>query len=279
MQFTSFDGYAFFFQVNFVSLIWAKGYFFVLGNNSVTDYFPFEHAMTAADEINVKSLELTFRPEDRLHLSLYFGLADSVAAILGKHCEVVIHSLEDFSNSIVKIVNGSLSMRDIGAPITDMGLKILKDFLVTGRREPRTYFTRSRNGGSVKSSTVLLFGPAGNPIGMFCINVDLSAPFSDFAENFLSSAGTFSTESEAFGINTNDVIERTLEETVSQVNADRSVPQRLRNKTIVQQLYQSGIFDLKGAVKTVAAHLEITEHSVYKYVRAIQNSSAPADHS
>jgi predicted transcriptional regulator YheO len=184
----------------------------------------------------------------------------------------VIHSLENFDNSIVKIVNSHLSCRSVGGPLTDLALRVLRDFLHKGTYQPKTYFTRNKNGRLMKSSTILLFNTAGNPIGMFCINLDLSAPLSDFLSSFLPDSLSHPTETETFGINTNEVIERALEDAIDALDRNPGISVRLRNKTIVIQLYQGGIFDLKGSVKLVANRLELTEHSIYKYIREVQSS-------
>ena len=222
-------------------------------------------------ELKLKSIELSFTDEDKACLETFFPLADSFASILGNECEVVIHSLEDFNNSVVKIVNGTLSERSIGAPITDLGLRVLKEFLGTGSRAPKTYFTNNKDGGLMKCSTVLFVNPKGNPIGMFCINLNLSAPLSSFLESFMAAFSEGRTEKETFGLNNQEVIEKTVEDTIRKVNEDQEITLRNKKKTIVQNLYRVGIFDLKGAVRYTASELGITEHSVYKYVRQIQN--------
>ena len=48
---------------------------------------------------------------------------DGLALYLGEGYEFVLHSLEDLSHSVVKIINGHYSNRKPGAPITDFLLK------------------------------------------------------------------------------------------------------------------------------------------------------------
>ena len=42
-----------------------------------------------------------------------------LADLFGKHCEVVLHSLENLHESVIQIANGFNTGRTLGAPITD----------------------------------------------------------------------------------------------------------------------------------------------------------------
>ena len=70
-----------------------------------------------------KSFSVEFTDSDREYLASNFRLADTMADFIGPHCEVVIHSFESFEKSVVKIVNGHHTGREVGSPITDMGLE------------------------------------------------------------------------------------------------------------------------------------------------------------
>ncbi len=88
-----------------------------------------------------KSFNAEFTDKDREFLATNFRLADTIADFIGPHCEVVIHSFESFEKSVVKIVNGHHTGRNVGSPITDMGLKMLRVFEQTGEVTPKCYFT------------------------------------------------------------------------------------------------------------------------------------------
>lgn len=68
-----------------------------------------------------------FSEEDHAILASYFAVADGIAALIGKHCEIVLHSLESLEHSAIYIVNGHNTHRKIGSPITDRALKSLQD--------------------------------------------------------------------------------------------------------------------------------------------------------
>ena len=57
----------------------------------------------------------------------YEPLVDLLADLFGSNCEVVLHDIKNPERSIVKIRNGHITSRKRGGPITDLGLKIIKD--------------------------------------------------------------------------------------------------------------------------------------------------------
>ena len=63
---------------------------------------------------------------------------------------------------------------------------------------------------------------------------------------------------------------------IERIMADYDVPsQRLtidEKKGIVDQLYARGIFALKGAVSTVAKRLDVSDQTVYRYLREVQSN-------
>ncbi|MGR5470138.1 helix-turn-helix transcriptional regulator, partial [Vibrio astriarenae] len=118
-------------------------------------------------------------------LSHYFRVADTIADLIGPHCEVVIHSFESLDNSVVKIVNGHHTGREIGSPITDLGLRMWRAFEKTGEVSPKSYFTNASNGSLLKSTTCILAGPKQKPIGMLCINMNLSFPFPEIVKTLM----------------------------------------------------------------------------------------------
>jgi len=67
-----------------------------------------------------------------------------------------------------------------------------------------------------------------------------------------------------------DLVTQTIEKTIEEVNADRSVANNTKNRQIVLSLYEKGIFDIKDAINLVAERLDISRHTVYLYIRQIK---------
>ncbi|HBY9798562.1 TPA: hypothetical protein MJA66_27845, partial [Klebsiella pneumoniae] len=68
-----------------------------------------------------------FTQTDHEILKSYEAAVEGLAILIGNHCEIVLHSLEDLKCSAVKIANGEHTGRKIGSPITDLALQMLHD--------------------------------------------------------------------------------------------------------------------------------------------------------
>lgn len=228
--------------------------------------------------MDVRFLNVAFTESDRDILASYFNLADAVADIIGPHCEVVIHSLEDVDNSLVKIVNGHHTGRSLGSPITDMGLKMLRQYKQTQKAVANHYFSHSKYGALLKSITCIITRKNGEAIGLFCINMNLSVPFPDIIKTFLpdhnQSHGVLGLGVENFSADSKEVIEHALEQVISEVWNDNTINLKNKNKTIIHVLHDGGIFEFKDAVAIVSERLGITRHAVYKFLREFKSATA-----
>ncbi|WP_281075297.1 helix-turn-helix transcriptional regulator [Klebsiella quasivariicola] len=219
-----------------------------------------------------KAFSVELSGKDREFMQSYFRLADMVADLIGPHCEVVIHSFESLENSVVKIVNGHHTKRQVGSPITDMGLKMLQLFLQTGEVNSKSYFTRNKDGESLKSTTCVIAGENNKPIGLFCVNMNLSAPFPDIIKTLMPDMSISSVLNENFGSNVHDVVETATETAIREVMSDNSITVKLKNKSIVFQLFENGIFEFKEATSIISDRLGISKHAIYKYLREFKNA-------
>lgn len=205
-------------------------------------------------------------------MTSYFRLADMVADLIGPHCEVVIHSFESLERSVVKIVNGHHTGRTIGSPITDMGLKMLRLFLQTGEVNSKSYFTKNRDGQFLKSTTCVIAGEHNKPIGLFCVNMNLSAPFPDIIRTLMPDLSASPALNENFGTNVHDVVETSTETVLRQVYQDATINPKAKNKAVVFQLFENGIFEFKEATAIVSGKLGISKHAIYKYLREFKSA-------
>ncbi|PUF26991.1 hypothetical protein DAX92_26745 [Salmonella enterica subsp. enterica] len=63
---------------------------------------------------------------DKRILESWRSVAGMLGRLLGKQCEAVLHSLEDLQHSVIFIVNGNITGRGIGSPITNTALSMLQ---------------------------------------------------------------------------------------------------------------------------------------------------------
>ncbi|MGL4455384.1 MAG: helix-turn-helix transcriptional regulator [Plesiomonas sp.] len=203
-------------------------------------------------------------------LRSYEAVVDGLAALIGTHCEIVLHSLEDLNHSAVRIANGDITGRTIGSPITDLALRMLHD--MEDASVSRAYFTRAKGGGALmKSITIAIRNRDNRVIGLLCININLDAPFSQVLKAFMPEEARESPSNVNFASSVDELVAQTLEYTIEEVNADRGVSNNAKNRQIVLALYEKGIFDIKDAINQVADRLNISKHTVYLYIRQFKN--------
>ena len=77
-----------------------------------------------------------------------------MSALIGEHCEIVLHSLEDIEHSAICIANGHNTNRQVGSPITDLALKSLRNMQSESVSKP--YFTRAKGNVLMKSVTIAI---------------------------------------------------------------------------------------------------------------------------
>lgn len=208
------------------------------------------------------------KQKDRAILDSYNVVADTIAKAFGSHCEVVIHTLSNVSQSVTKIVNGHVTGRKEGSPLTDFGIEIMKkaDSLESDMVGP--YFIDLDDGRKLRCVTLLIRNEKAKPIGMMCINIDLSAPLLDFCKDFLLTKGDSSQEIvEHFAITPKEMILRTLDKVKALVDNQRKVSPSDKNKMVVMELYKKGIFNVRGSIDLVAEETGISRYTVYNYIR------------
>lgn len=204
---------------------------------------------------------------DRSILRAFEPVVDGLADLFGNHCEVILHSLEDLGHSTVKIANKHVTGREVGSPLTDLGLQILKKADSYEKSFTGSYYG-NKDGKHLKSTTILIRNNYGKLIGFLCINIDLSVPLLEFIKGFLSEAKLPLKESvELYPSSVDDLIERTLKAVMTDIQAKRGLSPSKRNKLIVSELYTKGVFDVRGRVDIIARAIGISRYTVYNYIR------------
>lgn len=210
--------------------------------------------------------EITLTERDRLVLASYNTLMDGLEDYMGEGYEMVLHSLESFEHSVVKIVNGHHTGRKVGAPITDLALTMLGRIREEGGGSYISYFTRNKKGEPLKSTTIAITGEHGKVIGLLCINFYLNTTIASLVETMIAPS-QHSMLLESFGESTTELIGQAVEQARSDVMGDMNVLSSLKNREIVSRLNSQGIFKIKNAVEPVAEEMGISRNTVYLHLR------------
>ena len=203
-------------------------------------------------------------------LESYLPLVDFIAAVFGKNCEVVLHDLRKLDHSIIAIKNNHITGRTLNDTITDFALDIIhkeKDYICN-------YVGKTGNGKkNVRASTYFIKDEEQNLIAMLCTNVDVTALSNarkHIDDLIMINESTEAKEQENLSLNINDHIDSIISNTLSEFESE---PMRMtmdEKKHVVKKLEEKGVFRLKGIVVKVADSLEVSDQTVYRYLKKLE---------
>lgn len=211
----------------------------------------------------------------------YINLVEFLGKCFGDNAEIVLHDLTDIENSVIAIQNEHITDRTIGAPLTMFALNKLKEIEHTDQSSIVNYKGTSRKGTPLRSSSFIIRDDQDQPIGMLCINIDISGYLQ--AEEILKKLSFIpelqrieksDTElNEIFPNSVSDMVCDTIKEVLGKETL--IPPERLtalEKIEIVDQLNQKGLFLVKGAISEVANQLASSEATIYRYINKIKNT-------
>ena len=211
---------------------------------------------------------MNFTSVDKVVMQSYITMLDGLAAYLGNGYEFVLYSLEDMERSVVKIINGQYTGRNVNAPISSMAKSILDHFRADAEQGYVSYVTNNKKGDQLRFTAIAIRGEDDRIIGILCINFYQQMSQQDVLAHFFESPEVVTMLARR---QEDPTPPRQLSETVLQVKqrieADPAIPPSLRNKEIVLQLNAQGVFSLKNAVPQVASLLGISKNTVYLHLR------------
>lgn len=211
--------------------------------------------------------------KEKIIMNSYISMVDGLGIYLGDGYEIILHSLENLHESVIKIVNGFHSGRKEGAPITDFALGMLAKIQKSKDHSSISYFNKNVHGVILKSTTIPITGDKNRIIGLLCINFYTDTPISAIIKNFTPPVTGFSNElepTETFAEDIDDLLISTLKEAKDKILNNPSVSTTNKNKEIIAYLYVRGIFNLKDSVIKVANLLGISKNTVYMHIRNLQ---------
>ena len=214
--------------------------------------------------------EIVLSKIDKLILRGYENMIDALSDYLGDGYELVLHSLENFDSSVIKIINGHYTGRQKGAPITNLGLSMLSQLKNENTKKMyKSYLAKNKKGEPIKATTILIKGENDKIIGMLCINFYLNTPISSIIDLFIDKSH-INVNNEDYAENAENMVLKAVQQASVTVDADNTVKVSNRNKLIINSLYEMGIFKIKDSVVLVSKYLNISKNTVYLHLRALK---------
>lgn len=214
----------------------------------------------------------------RIHplLQPYIPLVEYIGKVFGDSCEVILHDLSNMEHSIIAI-EGNITGRTVGGHITDFGLEIVHNPSYQEENYVLNYSgTTKDQKRRLRSSTYFIRDESGAPVGLLCINLDITdfLQMGELIDRMVSSSfGGADQKNPLLGETEADLPISTMEESLCQEidrvcgGGDVSKLSADEKRQIINSLQMQGYFALKGAVCLAAKHLEVSEQTIYRYLR------------
>lgn len=217
-----------------------------------------------------------FTDEDRRFLKGIASLLPGISALLGKHCEIVLNSLEDPAHSVTASHNANISQRFVGTPISEHGLDVIRSIL-DKKQAFQCGFPRGLKGERVKSAIIPVLNADGRCLGALTLGLNLEVSLADFMQENYPQVSFEQNSTTVFGSSPAGIIDGLVTSLENEARFKKNLKQRDRVKYIVGKLEQQGIFQLREAVAEVSRRLGVSSGTVYMHLRALRGQTNEKD--
>lgn len=204
-------------------------------------------------------------------LTVLKQIARDIASQFGSDCEVVIHDLKtnDPEHSIVYIVNGHVTNRDIGDGPSNAVFDVIrkKNKKEDDLEDHTGYLMKTSDGKILKCSTSYIRDDDGTLHYVFGINYDITKL--TMIESALHSLVTPQDKEEKpkeITHNVNDLLDHLIEESVALVGKPVALMNKEDKVTAIQFLNDSGAFLITKSGDKVANYFGISKYTLYSYI-------------
>ncbi len=204
---------------------------------------------------------------------MFQSLMKGLTAIFGTNCEVVLHDLtEGYESTVVMIENGHVTDRRVGDCGSNLGLEVLRGTVVDG--DKYGYFTNTRDGRVLRSSSIYIRNDDGKVVGCLCVNFDVSnLMVADKTIRSLISNGEGEKEEEFFVNDVNQLLDALLRKAREEVGKPVSYMSREEKVKVVRFLDQKGAFLITKAGNRICQFLDISKFTLYSYLDEVHSES------
>ena len=216
--------------------------------------------------------------ETEIILDTLKKLVSKFAESIGPSCEILLHDVRHPDSSCIAI-SGKVTGRTIGAPITDLGLRILK--MGEQASDIINYSSTSGDGKPLKSSTFIIRNKNNKIIAFVCINFDLSTSYvlrdvinSSFPTYFPTGEVALSNRTmETFSSDVKDILKSTVADVLKKFDKPISIMKKQDKLQVIKMLDEAGIFAIKNSFFYVASVFGSSRYTIYNYLNEVRNQT------
>lgn len=194
-------------------------------------------------------------------LKEYFSVAEAISVLLLPHAEVVIHDLK--TGKIAAIYN-NFSKRKVG---DESLIEDLPDYAPLPDVFP-VYTKINWDGKKLKSSTATLRDKNQVPIGLLCINLDVSKweEFRHLLDQWSNAVDDASQPEVLFKDDWREKINLYVSDYLKREGLTLKTLSKENKRDLIQALYREGGFKAKNAAAYLADVLNLSRATVYNYL-------------
>lgn len=211
------------------------------------------------------------------NIKRFIPIADFLGEILGANTEIILHDIINYEHSIVHIINGHISNRKIGDPITDLVLEFMTTESKGNKQFICNYNSKTIEGRLLYSSTFFIRNEKNVIVGALCLNSDyhefkkslsfITSLLPNYVDEKIVSLNNIK---ENLNSNPQELTLNKIDNIISQFDV---IPNRMTTteKTdVITALNECGVFNIRGSVQEVAKKLHMSEPSIYRYIKKIK---------
>lgn len=216
------------------------------------------------------------------NLDFFIPMMEGIANQFGENCEVVLHDHSlGLESSIVGIINGHVTGRKVGDPSSNLGLEVLRGTDVNGDRH--NYVTRTRDGKTLRSTSVYIRDDNKQVIGALCINLDISDIL--LAEKILNKMAGRSDSTpakkadikEVFVKDVNELLDYLIAECMALIDVPVSNMSKQDKLNAIKFFDEKGVFLIKKSGEKICEFLNISKYTLYAYLGEVRGENPSID--
>ena len=196
----------------------------------------------------------------------------------GSNCEVVLHDLSrPYDSTIIDIRNSHITGRRVGDCGSNLGLEVIRGTVKDG--DKFNYFTTTRDGKILRSSSIYLQDEDRNIRYSLCVNVDIteSVKFETYLHNqnrynIGLEAGNASDEEFHAG-NVHELTENMFERGINYIGKPVEEMTKDDKMRLIEFLDRKGVFMITKAGEKTCEALGITRYTFYNLLDTVRKNN------
>ncbi|MCC8023955.1 MAG: helix-turn-helix transcriptional regulator [Clostridium sp.] len=204
-------------------------------------------------------------------------LMHNIGEFFGEKCEVVLHDYANgFDHTIVDIVNGEVSGREIGGCPSNTFIEKLQKNPHEIDQHP-TYFIQHNKGKIIKSCSTLIRDGKGAVVGSLCINLDvtdfilLQNTVSDFVK--YNTSDSMVDEEAVLVKNVDELTSYYMQMAEKEVGKPMSLMNKEEKVKALVYLHAKGFFKISKANVILCEAFQISKYTLYSYLEEGQQKA------